>query len=545
MEAEQSQNFNERLNQWVASQGFWFQVRYSMAGSGAKGTAMFHLISMGFRLLIFLVVVALGFWVYLIKREGGESYREAFRETLEAGLSATDSQMTNYSQTRGNQSISLLACEGGDDAFFASMEARNIRFRKGVLDGFSKSWDPGTIAISRLEMELKAGANDPEGAAKIAAAYFRQFPKANLSRFDVADATLRWGYSERTRGMIEGSKLAILRTEGMIKMTFQGGTFTQNWLRKLDIVNLIVVCDRESIFFEKAEFRRGSGTVDFTGLKVLGGERPALSGRAKIRKLSLEHIVPPALRSFVEGSISGDFEVFGSTNTSEGVGFKGTVELDGQDVITLRERLHLLKALSVVDYSRTYHRVDFREGAFHLETGSGGLEIKNLDLVAEDVTLKGSMRVRMPTAEEAQSLIQRNSTETAPIFASEESDLTIRERSGDSTDFTLKRAALEAKRIKDGKQTEESVSLLERIGLGQEMRFLEEQAAERLSRTLRYEGSFRITLPPDAFERTPELSAQFPIDPETKRIPLMVPIEGSIYEVTLKQAEDLYQQGRR
>jgi hypothetical protein len=32
MESEQSQNFNERLSQWVANQGFWFQIRYSMTG---------------------------------------------------------------------------------------------------------------------------------------------------------------------------------------------------------------------------------------------------------------------------------------------------------------------------------------------------------------------------------------------------------------------------------------------------------------------------------------------------------------------------------
>ena len=55
MESEQSQNFNERLSQWVANQGFWFQVRYSMSGSGMKGRAMFHLLRIGFRLLVFLL----------------------------------------------------------------------------------------------------------------------------------------------------------------------------------------------------------------------------------------------------------------------------------------------------------------------------------------------------------------------------------------------------------------------------------------------------------------------------------------------------------
>jgi hypothetical protein len=66
-----------------------------------------------------------------------------------------------------------------------------------------------------------------------------------------------------------------------------------------------------------------------------------------------------------------------------------------------------------------------------------------------------------------------------------------------------------------------------------------------LSRTLRYEGLFRITLPADAFERAPKLAAQFPVDANIGRIPMLVPIEGNLYEITLTQAEDIYQQGTR
>ena len=40
METEQLQNFNERLSQWVANQGFWFQVRYSMSGTGMERGAV-------------------------------------------------------------------------------------------------------------------------------------------------------------------------------------------------------------------------------------------------------------------------------------------------------------------------------------------------------------------------------------------------------------------------------------------------------------------------------------------------------------------------
>ena len=54
-----------------------------------------------------------------------------------------------------------------------------------------------------------------------------------------------------------------------------------------------------------------------------------------------------------------------------------------------------------------------------------------------------------------------------------------------------------------------------------------------------------ITIPGDAFERAPRLQQLYPIDANTGRMPMQVPIEGNLYELTLKQAEDIYQQGQR
>lgn len=546
MEAEQSQNFNERLSQWVASQGFWFQVRYSMSGSGVKGTALFQLLSIGFRLLVFLLIVALGTWVYLVKRVDRPAYKESIRTSLQTSLSATESELRGSSQEQGQLGISRFACKGGRDTFFTSMEARNVRCKMGVLDGFKGQWDPGIIAISRLDMDLRAGADDAESAHLIMDAFFRKFPKVLLHTVEVADTTLRWGYSERTQGAIEGSSLRVLRSDGRAKLVFRGGTFSQNWLRNLEIVSLVVECNPEGIIFEKAEFRKGTGTVDFTGLKVLGGERPTVRGLAKIRNLALESVLPSAFRNFIEGTFSGDFQVFGSTNSSDGVGFKGQVDLDGQDTITLRERIHLLKALSVVDYSRNYHRVDFRQGAFQMKTSGGGLELTDLKLKADDLfTLEGGMRVRLPTPEETKVAVDLNAKGGAPIFIAEDGEMEDVDSKSDSVDLTLKRAALEAKRAKEGKDGEASGSLFDRLGLSLDMRRLEQQSSERLSRMLRYEGSFKITIPHDAFERTPKLTEQYPLDPNTNRIPMTVPIEGSLYEITLKQAEEIYQQGRQ
>ena len=546
MESEQSQNFNERLSQWVASQGFWFQVRYSMAGSGTKGTAMFHLLSLGFRLLIFLLVVSVAGWVYLVKRVDRPAFAAKFQDSLQAGLSGSESQMRGFSKVQGQLGISRFACQGGSETFFSTLEARNIRCKMGLVDGLIGKWDPGVISISRLDVELRAGADDAEGAAKVSEAFFKKTNGVLLNSFEVGEASLRWGYSERTQGSIEGSGLKMQRLEDGVKMIFHGGTFSQNWLRKLEIVDLVVVCDHDGITFEKADFRKGSGTVDMSGLKVIGGERPTLRGVAKIRSMSLEDILPATMRNFVEGSFSGDFQVSGSTNTKEGIGFNGLVKLDGQDMLAIRERIHILKALSVVDYSRNYHRVDFREGSFQLKTIGGGLELTNLNLKSDDLfTLQGSMRVRLPTPEETKQAVDQSVKGGVPLFIPEDGETEETQSKDDADNISLKRAALEAKRAKDNKQETGSGSLFDKLGLSFEMRRLEEQASERLSRMLRYEGSFQITIPPDAFERTPRLAEQYPVDPNTHRIPILVPIEGSLYEITLKQAEEVYLQGRR
>jgi hypothetical protein len=542
MDSEQSQNFNERLSAWVTNQGFWFQLRYSMSGSGLKGRAMIHLLQLVFRALIFLLIVSVGVWVYLVKRPGTERFQDGLKDNIQSSLSAVDLEMRGAGRTQGQLEISRMAAEGEPFTFFSTMEAKSIRCQMGLVDGLLGVWNPGSISISRLDMDLRAGADDAGTAAKLSDTLFRKSSRVNIQSFEVTDTTLRWGYSERTSGAIENSTLKMQRTANGWRMTFRGGRFHQNWLGKLEIVDLVVACDPGGMVFEKAEMKQGQATVDFSGLRLVGGERPQLEGVVKVRNLVLEQVLPPTLLNFVEGSISGDFRVFGSTNSADGVGFEGQVVLDGKDSITLREQIHLLKALSVVDYARKYHRVDFREGSFQLKTTRGGLELSEVKLKAEELlTLDGKMSVRLPTQQEIQAATSKGGgLDSSPLYAGDDAKAAQPEAS-----FTLKRAAQEAKRVKEGTQSAESLSLFDRLGVSIEMRRLQSQQAERMSRILRYEGNLRITLLGDAFERGRELQAHYPVDPATGRIPITVPIEGSIYDLTLKQAESIYQLGQR
>jgi hypothetical protein len=371
--------------------------------------------------------------------------------------------------------------------------------------------------------------------------FFSDPEKVEIRSFDISEANIRWGYSERTQGSIESTSIKMQRVNNSWRMILKGGFLSQNWLNRVEVVEMVVLCTPEEIIFEKADLKQGAGTIDLAGLRIKTGESPKLDGIAKFRSIAIENLAPVSTRNYLDGTISGDFRVFGSTNSSAGIGFEGQVLLDGKEMISLRERIHLLKALSVVDFSRNYHRVDFREGSFQLRVLGGGSELSEVNLKAEDLfTLEGAMKVRLPTQKEIDDAIANGDEVLGSVISDSADDALEREVGGQNagSDITLKRAALVSE--KDSSR-DESLSIFERLNSNYELRKLQQQASERMSRMLRYEGSFRITIPADAFERADRLQLEYPIDASIGRVPIIVPVQGNLYEVTLKQAEDVYE----
>ncbi|MGL4401612.1 MAG: hypothetical protein ACRCXD_17255, partial [Luteolibacter sp.] len=127
MESEQSQNFNERLSQWIANQGFWFQLRYSMSGSSSKGTMLFHFLRLGTRLLVFLLLLAAGSWIYLLKRTESVEFAADFKNSIETSLSGVETEISGFSRRNGRMEVGRVLGEGGGGTFYNSVDARNIR----------------------------------------------------------------------------------------------------------------------------------------------------------------------------------------------------------------------------------------------------------------------------------------------------------------------------------------------------------------------------------------------------------------------------------
>jgi len=538
-ESEQLQNFHERLSQWVSSQGFWFQLRYSLSGGGAKGALAFHFLRLSARIGIFLVILAVGGWVFLVKQSGTQGYQREVREKLEEKFGASEIELRGFSRNRGEFYISGLAMKGGEATCFTGMEVKNLKCRMSMFDSFQKEWDPGLISISRANLGLRAGADSEASANAMADVIFQDTGRFKIEAVEVADMTVEWGYSERTRGAIVGSSMRVQKLGDSWRLKFKGGTFSQNWLKRLEIEDLEVVFGRQGIVFEKAVFKKDGGYVTLAGLKVKAGERPEVSGKMTFRKMPVSSLVPVPVRNFVEGTVSGEFEISGSTNSTEGIGFEGDIVLQGEDMLILRDRVHLLRALSVVDAFNNYRRIDLRDGSLHLKSHGGRLELTKVKMAdGELFGLDGQLAVRLPTEDEARIFVDPGAGDGGLDTILNDDEL------GSQPDISLKGAA-KGSSGGVGFAKSDDESLFERLGLNVENRRLEERVAEQLSRSLRYEGKFTISLPKEAFARAPNLAGSFPVDPKTNRVPMEVPLEGVLYDLTLGQAEEIYKKGTR
>lgn len=542
-ESEQLQNFHQRLGQWVSGQGFWFQLRYSLSGAGNKGALTYHILRLMTRIFVFLLLLAGGGVVFLIKQTGSAPFRQDIQDAFLKRLGGEELQMQGLLSDRGQFSIGRLALTGKEGTFFTELEMRNLKCKRGIFTSLREVWDPGVVTISRADLSLRAGADSPEAAKEMADVYFQDMGGLKLQSMVVKDMSIRWGYSERTRGSIIGSTMTADRLPDGWKLRFRGGTFSQSWLKRLDIVDLVVQFDRNGLIIEEAVFRKNEGFVTFHGVKVKAGDRPEISGRIKMRKVNLSALLPVAVRNFVEGSISAELNVFGSTNSTEGVGFEGDLILEGEDFITIRDRIHILRALSVVDAFNNYRRIEFRKGSFRMKIHAGRVEISRLNLMAGELfRMNGSLTARPSTAEEIQSSAESLSKvyDESGILSDEELD------NSNNMEITLEGAAKEgdeAKRQGFIKQGDES--LFQKLGVNFENRRLEELSAERLSRALRYEGTFEISLPKEVFDKAPKLRDTYPLRDAMGRILMRVPLDGLIYDLTLEQADGIYENGAR
>ncbi len=566
MEAQQPQSsdtFDQRMSQWIASQGFWFQLRYSLSGGGGWSGAMFHLLRMFLRLLVVVVLVGIGVLYYLTKRADTPEFREGMEARFAEATGAAEVKILDFQRSQGLGMMRGLAAEGTATSFFNSLEARNLRFEMGLLDGIREEWRPGVIDINSVDAVVKGGANSSEEAGQAIDVLFRETPGFEVDGIRVTRTRLSWGYAigseVRNFGKIADSRLEATRVGSSWRLVFRGGTFTQNWMTDFPIHELIFILRPDGLEVEEGwlgvpegdppagtpgdEIKSWKWKVEFQDVRVDGGEYPEFSGKLVFDSVPLETLVAGQLETRIEGRLSGELELSGSTNSAEGVGFKGSFEIPEGAQLAMRDEFALLRTIDVVDAFNNYKRIDFDTGSFDVTTGGGQLELSNVDLAALDedsesvrIGLTGDVVVRKPTREEAADLAGIEEVVGASSSAMQKKA---------EAEMSLKRAAAAARKAEgseSGEGTSESLDFFKSLQDDRkELERLRDEASSRFLRTLIFDGSFRLSIPGDAFGRSPALRELHPVNAQTGRIDLVVPLNGPLFSLTEEQADEMYQ----
>ncbi len=520
-------DFQARMSDWVASQGLAFQLSHGGSVRGARSTIFGWVTRMSLRLMVLLLVGCLIFLFYLIGRPSSEVFRVQISGALEDAMGAEMIEpLGPVTREDGYLELSSLDMKGGEDSFFDQVRLRNAKIRMGLLAGWRASlrwpiplemvadWDGEEVIIESLVLSVRAGSDDADGA-RIYQALFNKSEKFSFDRVEVQNASLSWGYSEVTKGKIENSRLSAQRKGEGWSVTFSGGTFSQNWLKDLEIDKLECELTRKGLEITDGRLKGKQGVGVLTlKAKVTGPVTgPQVSGSGTMQGIPFDSYLEAEVRPFVGGRLSGNFNLGGSPYISSGITMAAQIALEADDEIVIRDKIKLLDAISLVDRHRSYNKVRFRGGSFNFETGKKVASFTDINLEATDhMTLEGEFISRPPSPKEVSDAIYFDEHGSAPPPSADDEETNELSEGADVTDFNLADAAQAAREESDSDPKLKTIFESEVFGL--EVARREEEARARYRRIPFVQGVLNLGLHARAFEpsRSRELAEMYPID---------------------------------
>ncbi|MDB4340611.1 hypothetical protein OAA12_00585 [Akkermansiaceae bacterium] len=392
--------YQSKVSDWIGRQGVLFQIRYARTvGAVTLGR---HLSGLALKLVLFLVVAGVcGFFV-LNRYFDSPGYGERVAGQVANALGAGEVEVTGFSRNFGKGDFQFLELKGGEESFFYEAKFEKLRGEFSFLTGVTDSWRPSAISIKKADLRLKAGGSEDEmklGFSSI----IESLKGQGISQIKIEDCSFSWGYSKLTFGMVRNSDFRAVLHEGIWEVELSGGTFQQNWLGPLAIKSADLKVGMGGIKIESLNLESNGGEADLKGSISGPVNMPTFDLAGGFNSLPIEKLIKingVSTREYIEGRISGDLKIGGSSNRQ--VELSGQVKLDEKDSVTIRERWSLLRALSILDNERTYLRIDFNQGGFAFSTGGGGIEVSEINLNAGNkARLLGSFKTRLPTQAEA------------------------------------------------------------------------------------------------------------------------------------------------
>ena len=392
--------YQSKVSDWIGRQGVLFQFRYARTvGAVTLGR---HLSGLTLKLVLFLVVAGVcGFFV-LNRHFDSPGYGEKVAGQVANALGAGEIEVTGFSRNFGKGDFQFLELKGGEESFFYEAKFEKLRGEFSFLTGVTDSWRPSAISIKKADLRLKAGGSEDEmklGFSSI----IESLKGQGISQIKIEDCSFSWGYSKLTFGMVRNSDFRAVLHEGIWEVELSGGTFQQNWLGPLAIKSADLKIGMGGIKIESLNLESNGGEADLKGSISGPVNMPTFDLAGGFNSLPIEKLIKingVSTREYIEGRISGDLKIGGSSNRQ--VELSGQVKLDENDSVTIRERWSLLRALSILDNERTYLRINFNQGGFAFSTGGGGIEVSEINLNAGNkARLLGGFKTRLPTQAEA------------------------------------------------------------------------------------------------------------------------------------------------
>lgn len=530
--------YKSRVSDWIGRQGILFQLRY--ARTVGSGSIFRHVGGATIKLLLLLVVLGVCSFFGLKRYFRSPGYQEKIAAQITDAMGAEEIEASGFSRNVNSGEFHRLEVKGGAKSFFYEADFEGFSGVFSYLTGVTESWRPSTVRMQKADVRLKAGGDQEEMELGFSSV-IESLNGNGISQIKVDDCSFDWGYSKLTFGEVRNTSFKATLQGGVWEVELSGGTFQQNWLGPLEIESAALRIDEKGIEVDSLKLRMDEGSVTLEGRISGPANMPTFDLSGRFTFLPLENFVRIQginTREYIEGRISGDLAISGSSNRR--VELSGLVELAENDSVTVRERWSLLRALSILDIDRTYLRIDFDQGGFAFSTGGGGMKVDRINLTAgKKARLTGGFETRLPTQEEAATALGIELTENFSLDYTDSSAaqqlendrMRIDSRDEDDEGFGVDID----KSVEDGKlRVDESKLSGKEL---EELRMKQEMEVHRIT------GELKVAVPAGAFDSSEALLKLYPKDEEGWRwIPVkladanFMTISDQAKELLLRQA---------
>ena len=393
-------DYQRRMTNWIGRQGILFQIRYiRLARPGSFFSLFLGLAATVGLVLVVLLGLAFGGLKYY---QTTKLFEESLDEQLVSVLGAEDLEAKGFQKSGSKVVYQRLLLKGGDRAFFYDGVLVGLSGALPFFAGAWGNWAPETVSVERAEFLLKAGGRREE-MANAMSSILGSLKDSSLKRIKIAELNCEWGYSKLTFGGFYDTSFDASLRDGRWVIALNGGYFRQNWLGPFEVESGLLSVGEEGIVVDSLVLRQGEGRLTLSG--TIGGplEMPELNLTGTFTRFPVERMVKVEgvrVDRFIEGSVSGDLRITGSTNRR--VRTAGTVVLGEDDQILIRDEWKLLRAISAVTGDGTYLRIAFDRGGFDFASEGGHCEVSNIDLTSKRMAkLTGELTTRLISQEEA------------------------------------------------------------------------------------------------------------------------------------------------